>query len=78
MFIHIGNRRVVSDKQIVGIFNVESLVLSDENNYYCKTLSETDRTVVVDIGNRVLTSGVSPFTVIKRTGIDSESFWRKE
>lgn len=78
MFIHIGNRRVISDKRIVGIFNVETLLSSDENNLHCRELKSSDRTAVVDIDNRVLTSGVSPFTVIKRTGIESESIWRRK
>ena len=78
MFIHIGKRRIVSDKHIIGIFNVETLELSKINRYYTDQINTTDRLIVLDRKNKIISSNVSPFTVIKRTELSKDCIWRRE
>lgn len=77
MFIHIGNRRIVSDKSIIGIFNTETLRHSLDNAIYVEIVSSEDKTVVIDRDNNVLASKISPFTVIRRTVLE-EAIWRRD
>lgn len=77
MFIHIGNRRIVSDKSIIGIFNTETLRHSIDNAMYVENISSEDKTVVIDRDNNVLVSKISPFTVIRRTVLE-EAIWRRD
>lgn len=77
MFIHIGERKVVSDASIIGIFNRETLSLSEENQYYLDNTDPTHKTIVVSSDNSLLGSIVSPFTVISRSENDNEAVWRK-
>lgn len=77
MFIHIGNRRIVSDKSIIGIFNTETLRQSLDNAIYVEIVSSEDKTVVIDRDNNVLASKISPFTVIRRTVLE-EAIWRRD
>jgi regulator of extracellular matrix RemA (YlzA/DUF370 family) len=81
MFLHIGERKVVSDTKIVGIFNYETLKRSQINekivNYVEKEQCDI-KTIVIDTDNRVIFSKVSPFTVIKRDSFDdNDMIWRK-
>lgn len=79
MFIHIGNNLTISDRICVGIFNVESLGLSDENKWITDNLKPEDKVVVIDINNRITATNVSPFTIIKRSPIDKEELiWSRE
>ncbi|HPB80401.1 MAG TPA: hypothetical protein PK200_00050 [Spirochaetota bacterium] len=78
MFIHIGNRITISDVRLVGIFNVETLSLSPDNDYYTSKTGDDDKTVVVDIDNSVYTSGVSSFTLIKRNILKEGIIWSRE
>jgi hypothetical protein len=78
MFIHIGNRITISDVRLVGIFNVETLSLSPDNDYYTSKTGDDDNTVVVDIDNSVYTSGVSSFTLIKRNILKEGIIWSRE
>ncbi len=77
MYIHIGNRNVISVHKIIGIFNTKTLNLSDDNIYLNSQIIETVKTVIVNESNEIYTSSVSPYTVIKRTDILKESLWRK-
>lgn len=76
MFIHIGNRKIVSDRSIIGIFNTETLRLSIDNAIFLKNVSSDDKTVVINRSNNVLVSKISPFTVIRRTVLE-EAIWRR-
>ena len=78
MHIHIGNRLTISDNILVGIFNCETLKKSEENGYYIKKMGIKDKTIVVDENNSVYTSGVSPFTVLKRNTYSDGIVWRRE
>jgi hypothetical protein len=78
MFIHIGGRTIVSDKTVIAIFNVATLRRSPLNERYLTDLPEEVKTIVIDSEDAVITSNVSPFTVIKRTGLDDKDLaWRK-
>lgn len=77
MFIHIGNRHIVSEKKTIGIFNSETLKMSDENKWIINRINVSDRSVAIDENNNITSSKVSPFTVIKRTSLDKDFTWRR-
>lgn len=80
MFIHIGEREIISDRQCVGIFNAETLLLSEENKGLCEGLDEKSKTVAVLTDGSLVVSKVSPFTVITRTSLkdNKDIIWSKE
>gem|GEM_PF-297869 len=79
MFIHIGNNLTISDRICVGIFNVETLSLSEDNKWIVDNFKVEDRVVVVDIKNRIRATNVSPFTIIKREPVDREELiWSRQ
>ncbi|HOW81245.1 MAG TPA: hypothetical protein PK573_01685 [Spirochaetota bacterium] len=80
MYIHIGDREVISDKKCLGIFNASSLKMSPENSWITGSLGPLVKTVALLEDNTVLGSRVSPFTVIKRTSLDNEKdlVWRRK
>lgn len=77
MFIHLGQNSIISGRKLIGIFNHDTLVLSEENTWITKRLDMGVRTVAIDRKSRLFTSHVSPFTVIKRTSLDRNFVWRK-
>ncbi len=77
MYIHIGRRRIISDKKIVGIFNYKTLILSDLNSKFLGNISADVKGIVIDENNFVSYSDISTFTLIKRTNI-KEAVWRRE
>ncbi|HMB19978.1 MAG TPA: hypothetical protein VKQ10_02835 [Spirochaetota bacterium] len=77
MFIHVGERKVISDKKIVGIFNAETISMSEENVRYMEHLEDGVKTVVIDTMDTIITSGVSSFTVIKRININKDCVWSR-
>jgi hypothetical protein len=78
MHIHAGNRIIVSDKKIIGIFNAETILMSELNNKFFNKIKPGDKTVVIDRNNNTIATGVSPFTVIKRTELKCEFVWRRK
>ncbi|PKL38981.1 MAG: hypothetical protein CVV44_08925 [Spirochaetae bacterium HGW-Spirochaetae-1] len=78
MFIHLGNKKLVSDTKTIGIFNVDTLKQSDLNEWILHEIDEKDKSVAIDEDNNVLSTRVSPFTVIKRTAITKDFVWRKK
>lgn len=78
MFIHIGNNIAISDRKLMGIFNRETLILSDDNEWITKQVDSKDKTIAIDITNNIKSSYVSPFTVIKRTALEEDSAWRRK
>ena len=79
MFIHIGNNILVSDRKCVGIFNIETLKLSDENKWILKNISDNDKMVSLDIDNNIVASEVSSFTIMKRITIkEDELSWSRK
>ncbi len=78
MYIHTGNKRIVSDKKIVGIFNIETLRLSKINKRYFDEIQPGDKTLFVDRKNNFITSNVSSYTVISRITPGCNFFWRRK
>lgn len=79
MYLHIGNYRIISDKVLLGVFNRETVMASDENRWIWEKISDDDKSVIIDRENNIMGSNVSSFTIIKRTKFDLEDcIWRKE
>ena len=79
MFIHIGNRKTVSGHRCVGIFNMESLRDSDTNKWLTEGLTDDEKTLALLVDGQIITSEVSPFTVIKRTMEEMDEYiWRRD
>ena len=77
MYIHVGEKKIISDKNTLGIFNYGTLIESRDNDWIVAIIEEECKTVVVDIYGNVTTSNVSPYTVIKRTNLETDIIWRK-
>jgi len=77
MYIHIGDNKQVSAIKLIGIFNVESLKLSVDNDRLLKNAGEDDKLLVINTKNEIIFSKVSPYTVIKRTLIIDDAEWRR-
>jgi len=78
MYIHLGNNIRVSGNKCIGIFNVETLKLSDDNKWMINNISNNDKTVSLGIENIIIGSEVSSYTVIKRLAIKKdELIWSK-
>jgi hypothetical protein len=78
MYIHIGNNILVSANKCVGIFNIETLKLSDDNKWMLNNISNNDKTVSLDIKNNLIGSEVSSYTITKREAIKKdELFWSR-
>ncbi len=78
MHIHAGNRIIVSDKKIVGIFNTESILISQKNKRFFEKIKPGDRTIIIDRTDNAVTTSVSSFTVIKRTELQANIVWRRK
>ncbi len=78
MHIHIGQRTIVSDASLIGIFNTETLRESEENRYFFKFFKDSDKTLVIDEKNNAISSIVSSFTLTKRTHLKDGFVWRRE
>lgn len=78
MFIHLGDNKLVSDEKIIGIFNVDTLKLSEDNIFYLKQCKDNEKTAAVSADNSCVFSKVSPFTVTKRNSIEDDFIWIKE
>jgi hypothetical protein len=51
--------------------------LSNDNDWILKQVDSDKKTIALDRNNIIMSSSVSPFTVIKRTALDEDSVWRK-
>ncbi len=79
MFIHIGNNVIVNDRKCVGIFNIETLRMSEDNKWMLDKAGMKDKMISLDVNNDRVASEVSSFTVMKRITIkDDELFWSKK
>lgn len=78
MYIHVGNKIIVSDKNIVGIFNSVTLTKSEWNNYIVEGMDDSVKSIIITAGNERITSIVSPYTIIKRTQMDRDLYWRNK
>jgi hypothetical protein len=81
VFLHIGERKIVSDSNLVGIFNYDTLKCSNINSNIIDSLDKEQcdiKTIVIDTNNQINFSKVSPFTVIKRDSLEENDIvWRK-
>jgi hypothetical protein len=77
MYIHIGENIIVSDKKLVGIFNHDTLIMSNDNEWITKQVDSGNKTIAIDRHNNIISSYVSPFTVIKRTTLEEDFIWRR-
>jgi regulator of extracellular matrix RemA (YlzA/DUF370 family) len=78
MYIHIGDKIIISSQNMVGIFNKKTLEKSEENNNYTATLKQNTKSVIVQHNNSILESRISPFTLLKRNEIKDGILWRKD
>ena len=78
MYIHAGNRKIVSDNKIIGIFNTETIKMSKVNKRFFKYINSGDKSLFIERNNTFFTTGVSPFTVITRTEPDYKAVWRRD
>lgn len=78
MYIHAGNRVIVTDKKTIGIFNIESIKLSSDNERYMDYISNNDKTIIVDEYDGCIISNVSSYTIINRALLDSKKIWSRE
>jgi hypothetical protein len=79
MYIHIGNNVLVSGHKCVGIFNIETLKLSDVNKWMLEKVNEKDQMISLDINNNNVASEISSYTIIKRESISEEELlWSKK
>jgi hypothetical protein len=78
MYIHLGNNIRVSGNKCVGIFNIDTLKLSDDNKWMLNNISSNDKTISLDMKNNIIGSEVSSYTIIKREAIKKdELFWSR-
>ncbi len=79
VYIHLGENTVISDREIIGIFDVENTTVSKitrdylaknekkKNVYYVS--ADFPRSFIVCEGRRVYVSHLSPATIAKRSGV---------
>jgi len=78
MFIHIGDRKSVSDKHLIAILNCETIAKSpDINSGFIEKIEKEDKTMAV-CTHSIITTKVSSYTVIKRYGQISDAVWSKK
>lgn len=77
MYIHLGEKTVINDREIIGIFDIENTTVSKitrdylsknekkKNVYYVS--ADLPRSFVVCEGRRIFVSHLSPGTVAKRS-----------
>lgn len=79
MYIHIGKNILVSGYKCVGIFNIETLKLSDANKWMLQNTKDDDKMISLDINNNIIASELNSQTVIKRTPVsEDELLWSKK
>jgi hypothetical protein len=79
MYIHIGNNVLVSGHKCVGIFNIETLKLSEVNVWMLEKVNDKDQMISLDINNNKIASEISSYTIIKRESISEEELlWSKK
>ncbi len=77
MYIHLGEKTVINDREIIGIFDIENTTVSKitrdylsknekkKNVYYVS--ADLPRSFIVCEGRRIFVSHLSPGTVAKRS-----------
>jgi len=78
VFIHIGNRQIISGSSLIGIFNRETLEKSSENGMLVSGIDDGVKSLLIDAENRVTGSNIGSFTIIKRITVNEGFFWRRK
>ncbi len=78
MYIHLGEKKIISHKQYVGIFNSETIRKSSLNIWIKESLEENVKSIAIGVNNDIIGSGVSPYTVIKRTTYHKDIIWSRD
>ena len=79
MYIHIGNNILVSGYKCMGLFNIETLKLSDANKWMLENIKDDDRMISIDSDNKIIASELSSYTIIKRIPLaQDELLWSKK
>ena len=79
MYIHIGNNILVSGHKCVGIFNIDTLKLSETNKWLLENIHDDDKMISLDLNNNVVASELSSYTIIKRIPVtEDELLWSKK
>lgn len=78
MYLHLGENKQVSISKTLGIFNIETLRFSSDNEFLLAHASDGDKTLAFGINNKITCSKVSPFTIAKRAIINEDVIWRKQ
>ena len=67
MFVHIGNNIILEEKDIIGIYNIESMRDSEEYKNLIESLKRTDNLVSQENGKIVgYETNVSTMSIAKR------------
>ncbi len=77
MYIHLGEKKIISHRQYLGIFNAETIRKSSLNSWIKNNLKENDKSIAIGVNNDIIGSGVSPYTVIKRTSFYKDLIWSR-
>jgi regulator of extracellular matrix RemA (YlzA/DUF370 family) len=77
VYIHLGEKKIISDRKYVGIFNAETIMMSSLNVWIKDNIKDNNRSIAININNDIIGSGVSPFTVIKRTSYKKDLIWSR-
>jgi hypothetical protein len=78
MFIHIGGRKILPEKKIVGVFNVDTLRIASDSEMTVAEYDGNIKSVVVDVENAMHPSIVSSFTLMRRESIKDGIVWRRK
>ena len=64
MFLHIGENKTVKTKDILGVFDINSLKKSEENNEHIKNCDDNKTVIITDTKNYY--TKISAATISKR------------
>jgi len=79
VYIHIGNNILISGHKCIGIFNIDTLRLSEVNKWMLEKINNNDKMISLDLNNNILSSELSSYTVIKRIPVtEDELLWSKK
>lgn len=80
MFIHIGNRKIISDKKFIGIFNANTLLKSECNDWIINNIPANQKSIAISDNNTLVSTEVNSITIIQRAGLlnNVDFVWRKK
>lgn len=78
MYLHAGNNIIISDARVMGVFNAETLLMSETNKRYFEGIKNGDRTVIIDRSDNYITSRINSITIINRAELKDNIVWRRE